>query len=96
MPVATSFAAACAAARPRLRASDELRAEPPSRRLAGFLVRRGFAPEVVAQAVRELLGKDGLVPWQRFELLGKEFETPPRRRAPPRGWVADGRVLIAH
>ena len=52
------LAAACAAARPRLRASDELRAEQPSRRLAGFLVRRGFAPDVVAQAVRELLGKE--------------------------------------
>ena len=50
--------AACRAGRARLRAARGSRGGGQGRRLAAFLLRRGFEPDVVAQSVRALLGDE--------------------------------------
>ena len=50
--------AACRAGRARLRAARGSRGGAEGRRLAAFLLRRGFEPDVVARGVRALLGDE--------------------------------------
>lgn len=55
------LAAACRAGRTRLRAAGGNRGSGQGRRLAAFLLRRGFEPDVVARSVRALLGDESSV-----------------------------------
>ena len=52
------LAAACRAGRARLRAAPASGGSGEPRRLAAFLLRRGFAPEVAAESVGALLGSE--------------------------------------